>query len=222
MRKTTEKSVEVNVLRHLANCLEQRTGNQITVLSPTQNLELRVGYDDIIHGLPPGWVIALQFKRPEELNDDFARFVLDMRQLDVLIRLFPIHHAFYIFSPFPTHLEFIHAQRNILQRTYAVDVHDFSRHAPRNRVSSMVKVHKRRNEISFSVNRNLHPLNAFDVETFCQSFARHTIGSRTRHFFGDYKEDNYKKYYYEKTRKKSKILKNFHFMHISRRHTTHN
>ena len=36
MRNTTEKSVEVNILRHLANCLEERTHRQITVLSPSK------------------------------------------------------------------------------------------------------------------------------------------------------------------------------------------
>ncbi len=58
--RNTEKSIEVNILRHLANCLEERTRRQTTILSPSQILEESVGCDDILHGLPRGCAIAIQ------------------------------------------------------------------------------------------------------------------------------------------------------------------
>lgn len=219
MRNTTEKSVEVNILRHLANCLEERTHKQITVLSPSQLLEESLGYDDILHGLPRGWVIAIQFKRPKELDSDYARFKIDISQMNVLNRLFPHGNAFYIFSPFPTHLEFIREQSRILQRSYAVDANTLSSFLYTGKTRT-IRVHKSRNEILFSGNRLARITHRpFDVESFCRRFANHKIGSKTRSLFGkgnlsDFKENDYP--YYKKFIKKHHLkLKDVFYMYIS-------
>jgi len=219
MRNTTEKSVEVNILRHLANCLERETHRQITVLSPSQLLEESIGYDDILHGLPRGWVIAIQFKRPKELSPDYARFKINISQMNVLCRLFPTNNAFYIFSPFPTHLEFIHAQPRILKRSYAVDAHILNRFLP-DGVIRTIRVHKSKNEILFSGNRLAKIThNPPNVESFCRRFASHKIGSKTGSPFGkgdfpDFKE-NYP--YYKKSFKKYHLkLKDVFYMHMTK------
>jgi len=212
MRNTTEKSVEVNILRHLANCLEERTRRQITVLSPSQLLEESIGYDDILHGLPRGWVIAIQFKRPEEFNRDFAKFKINVRQLNILHRLFPPENAFYFLSPFPTHLEFIHEQPRILQRSYAVDAH-LMHHIITTRLPSVqtrtIRVHKFRNEVLFSGNRRRRLIHTpFDIEWFCRRFANNKIGINTRTSprtkkFPDFTKSDFP--YYDKSFKKYEI-----------------
>ena len=61
-------SLETNVLRYLANCIEREMGGlaegTVEMASPTQNEEARMGYDSQV-GLPDGRYVLLQFKRPQ-------------------------------------------------------------------------------------------------------------------------------------------------------------
>ena len=63
----SEMSLETNVLRYLANCLERsRRGpaeGVVEMASPTQNEEAHMGYDSQVK-LPDGRYVLLQFKRP--------------------------------------------------------------------------------------------------------------------------------------------------------------
>lgn len=166
MRKTTEKSLEINVLRHLVNCLEQKTGNKITVIAPTQKLEERLGYDEIIQGLPKGLVIALQFKRPDQ-ETGFVKFRLNVPQMKTMHRLFPKNCAFYVFPLFPTHLELINEYDQVLNKSLAIDVRNVSSVVVKNKKSSVVKFFQNRN-MRVLDNRERHNLESFfPLSDFC-------------------------------------------------------
>jgi len=122
--KTSEKTVEVNVLHDLATCLEENNF-KITIIAPTQNEELDFGFDEIFSNLPSGRILALQFKRPEERNDTEANFHISIPQLRTLRHNFPNRNeAFYLFSPFPTIDQFRNARQNLLESSSIVEIHD--------------------------------------------------------------------------------------------------
>lgn len=121
--KTSEKTIEVNVLHDLATCLEENF--KITIIAPTQNEESKLGYDEIFSNLPSGRILALQFKRPEERNESEANFHISIPQLDTLRRNFRNkNEAFYLFSPFPTIDQFKNARKNLLESSSIVEIHD--------------------------------------------------------------------------------------------------
>jgi hypothetical protein len=122
--KTSEKTVEVNVLHDLATCLEENNF-KITIVAPTQNEELDLGFDEIFSNLPSGRILALQFKRPEERNDTETNFHISIPQLRTLRHNFPNRNeAFYLFSPFPTIDQFRNARQNLLESSSIVEIHD--------------------------------------------------------------------------------------------------
>jgi hypothetical protein len=122
--KTSEKTVEINVLHDLATCLEENNF-KITIVAPTQNEELDLGFDEIFSNLPSGRVLALQFKRPEERSDTEANFHISIPQLRTLRHNFPNRNeAFYLFSPFPTIDQFRNARQNLLESSSIVEIHD--------------------------------------------------------------------------------------------------
>ena len=121
--KTSEKTVEVNVLHDLANCLEENY--KITIIAPTQNEELDFGFDELFSNLPSGRILALQFKRPEERNNSEANFHISMPQLRTLKANFPNRNeAFHLFSPFPTIDQFRNTRQNLLESSSIVEIHD--------------------------------------------------------------------------------------------------
>ena len=179
MRKTTEKSIEINVLRKLVNCLEKKLKKQITVLAPSQRLEHNVGYDELLYGLPDGMVIVFQFKRPTEpraLRPSSTDFVVNVPQMHQLHILFPHGCAFYIFSPFPTHLNLINEYDDILDSSIAVDVHSIAVAArsltpPLSHRRKFITVrHDGRGLkiLNYSHSLNLNPI--FPVSVFCSEF----------------------------------------------------
>ena len=179
MRNTTEKSIEVNVLRRLVNWLEIRLNEKITVLSPTQQLEFDVGYDDFLQGLPDGMIIALQFKRPEE-NGDMVDFTLNVPQMTKMDELFPTNCAFYVFSPFPTHLELISNYDNLLDDSMAIDVHDISNIVVTNSATSTVRFHPN-NSRQISDNGQFHDLDRlFPVSDFCPRLKSKNVGKNSK------------------------------------------
>ncbi len=120
--KTSEKTVEVNVLHDLATCLERR-GFRVTIVAPTQREERRFGFDDIFDDLPSGHIIALQFKRPEVASATHAKFKIDFDQLRVLRHNFVNRdEAFYVFCPYPTIAEFRRMRQDLLNQTTIVDI----------------------------------------------------------------------------------------------------
>ena len=82
----SEMSLEVNVLRYLANCLECEAGleeGSIAMASPTQNEEAHMGYDSQVE-LPDGRYVLLQFKRPLPGRPDFS-FGVPSAQVSLLL-----------------------------------------------------------------------------------------------------------------------------------------
>jgi len=146
LRDTSEKTVEINTLSDLTYLLESRTGQKVTIISPTQAEENRLGFDEIIEGLPPGQVVALQFKRPRQLllPQDAIRFIIDTRQLQQLLLAFSPNQAFYILIPFPKVRDLISFRPRLLDLAVAIDVYDFPNSRKTSQKTRTIRLHKQR------------------------------------------------------------------------------
>ena len=121
----SEMSLETNILRYLANCLERRHGlaeGAVVPVSPTQHEEHALGFDAMV-GLPRGRYAVLQFKRPEKADHGGARFKMDDRQALTLLR-YPRGSAFYVLPPVRTNGEMAGLGRCLLHRARIVDAWD--------------------------------------------------------------------------------------------------
>jgi len=126
LRRSSERTVEFNVLNEMAAYLWSVFGLTLTVISPTQAEEDRLGFDDIMEGLPLGQLIAVQFKRPKEMKrpKNAVRFTLDTLQLNCLASNFSRHQAYVFLAPFPTNQQVVRYRRRLLTMTVALDVFD--------------------------------------------------------------------------------------------------
>ena len=126
LTETSEKTVEINVLSDFTNLIESLCGKRITIISPTAKDEKDLGFDEIIEDLPPGRVIAFQFKRPFLMKSrpDYVRFVINTRQLQNLLKNFYPNEAYYVFAPYPQSRDIAINRRTLLHGTKAVDVYD--------------------------------------------------------------------------------------------------
>lgn len=194
---TSEKTVEVNVLHELANCIERATGRQVTIVSPTPFQENFLGYDDMLEGLGPGTIIALQFKRPFTKDPDHANFIISRDQYLTLSDLFDVNQAFYVFAPFPTIGEFIRIRPNLLQSTIIVDVTNTD-------LQNMLGAHKRMiriiktpiPEVRIIDRPTYHLINGYaTANSLCPSSSRVGIGRHSSKFI------NKDKFYLEKENK---------------------
>ena len=122
----SEMSLETNILRYLANCLERRhdlAEGAVVPVSPTQPEEHSLGFDAAV-GLPEGRYALLQFKRPDErAGRGGARFKMDGRQALTLLQ-YPRGSAFYVLPPVRTNLEMAEYGRCLLHRALIVDAWD--------------------------------------------------------------------------------------------------
>lgn len=120
--KTSEKTIEVNILHDLCKCLESK-GKRVTIISPTQREENKLGFDDMFEGLPAGRVLALQFKRPSGKDSSQVKFHIPKYQLGTLLRHFSnIAEAYYVFSPFPKVNEISNHRDSFLSESYILDI----------------------------------------------------------------------------------------------------
>lgn len=119
--ETSEKTIEFNVLNELAAYLWSKFGLTLTVISPTQAEEDKLGFDDVIEGLPPGQVLAVQFKRPKEMirPKDAVRFTLDTSQLNRLATNFSRNQAYVFLAPLPKNEQVVKLRRRLLTVTLA-------------------------------------------------------------------------------------------------------
>ena len=128
MRTISEKTIEINILRHLANCIENRSpGSNVGVIAPTQNQEKNLGFDAILGSTKDQQVIAIQFKRPKmNTHSKHVKFKIDVEQQNVFTRYrSSILHKFYILSPFVSHNEFIKKTgEQLLRESSAIHVCD--------------------------------------------------------------------------------------------------
>ena len=121
----SEMSLETNILRYLANCLERRHGlaeGAVVPVSPTQHEEQALGFDAAV-GLPQGRYVVLQFKRPEKAGHGRARFRIGGEQALTLLR-YPRGSAFYVLPPVRTNGEMAGLGRCLLRRACMVDAWD--------------------------------------------------------------------------------------------------
>lgn len=122
--RTTEKTIETNYLSELSRALSSQF--VVTIIGPSRAKESDVGFDAIMAGLPPGYVLALQFKKPSIRKDGYPRFTLDVSQLQVLLDRFSRNEAFFVLAPFTRTTGFIIAHRNgdFVRETALVDIFD--------------------------------------------------------------------------------------------------
>ena len=121
----SEMSLETNILRYLANCLERRHGlaeGAVVPVSPTQAEEHALGFDASVC-LPQGRYVALQFKRPEKAGHGRARFRIGGEQALRLLQ-YPRGSAFYVLPPVRTNGEMAGLGRCLLRRACMVDAWD--------------------------------------------------------------------------------------------------
>lgn len=120
----SEMSLEVNILRHLANCLELRGGlapGSVTMTSPTQNDEDDLGYDAVV-GQPNGRYALLQFKRPDPDTATLS-FRIPARQVYTL-SWWPPRSAFFVLPAVKKNRDLWAAGPSLLGMSRIVDVWD--------------------------------------------------------------------------------------------------
>lgn len=122
--KLSEKTIEVNYLAELYNRVS--TFLPFTIISPSRTIENRVGFDAMLSNLPPGQIFVIQFKGQTERNDGYARFKINVPQLQVLLNRFQPRQAFYVLLPFTQTGQFITAHQNgtFLGQTILLDIYD--------------------------------------------------------------------------------------------------
>ena len=118
-------SLETNVLRYLANCLERsRRGpaeGVVEMASPTQNEEAHMGYDSQVK-LPDGRYVLLQFKRPLPGRPP-ASFEVPSGQVAALLGPHA-HSSFFVLPAVETNSDMWRARAALLGRTLIVDAWD--------------------------------------------------------------------------------------------------
>ena len=120
----SEMSLETNVLRYLANCLECRAGleeGSVEMASPTQNEEAHMGYDSQVK-LPDGRYVLLQFKRPLPCRPNFS-FGVPSAQVSLLLGP-ETDSSFFALPAVGTNDEMWGAKTALLGRTAIVDAWD--------------------------------------------------------------------------------------------------
>ena len=122
----SEMSLETNILRYLANCLERRhdlAEGAVVPVSPTQHEERTLGFDAAV-GLAPGRYAVLQFKRPAAWTGrGTVPFKIGDRQALTLLR-YPRGSAFYVLPPVCTNGEMAGLGRCLLHKARMVDAWD--------------------------------------------------------------------------------------------------
>ena len=120
----SETSLEVNVLRYLANCIERKAclkEGSVAMASPTQNEEAHMGYDSQVE-LPDGRYVLLQFKRPLPCR---PRFSFGVPSAQVSLLLGPeTASSFFVLPAVGTNAEMWGAKASLLGRTLIVDAWD--------------------------------------------------------------------------------------------------
>jgi hypothetical protein len=143
---TSERTIEANVLADIVYFIQHNFARRVTVISPTQNQEVVLGFDASFEGLPAGRVLCLQFKRPHAYhsgeNADFARFYIDTNQQQTLLGNFGPGEAYYVFVPLPEVREVVANRANLLQIGVALDIYGVPNPGKTSQKSRTVKVAK--------------------------------------------------------------------------------
>jgi hypothetical protein len=126
LRETSEKTTEINTLSDVTSFIEKTSKRKVTIIAPTQNEEMKLGFDEIIEDLPSGRLVAFQFKRPYFTPSipTCSRFYLDTQQLQKLLGNFFPREAYYVFVPYPFNSDFVRNRQRLLYDAIAVDAYD--------------------------------------------------------------------------------------------------
>lgn len=210
IHETSERTIENNVLIDLSNWIRFHLHRQVTIISPTQRQERFFGFDDIIEGLPPGITVALQFKRPYPYDSrrlsNFAKFIIDTSQLQILLGHFNTREAYYVFVPFPTTNEVISNRSNLLNAGVIVDVHDVPNATKTTQRTRVVRVPKSSLTPSITIAdpRKFEEANSKSLKQWCNSL-------ENKNFFKGIS-------YARDRRKKPLKIRNIYYLHISSEH----
>ena len=121
----SEAGLEVNILRYLAACIEERRRlpeGGVAITLPTQREERRLGFDAATD-LSPGRYAVLQFKRPCKPKGGAASFKLQTDQFCTLLR-YPPASAFYVLPVVKTNRDMWDVRAGLLDRACLVDAWD--------------------------------------------------------------------------------------------------
>ncbi len=207
IHKTSEKTIENNILADITNWIRSHLSRQVTIISPTQRQERGLGFDDLIEGLPPGLTVALQFKRPYSYDSsrysNFAKFIIDTSQLQILLSRFNPAEAYYVFVPLPTTHEVIVNRSNLLNIGVALDVYDVPNRTKTGQRTRVVRVTKSAlvPSVQIADPRKFESAKAGTLKDWCYSLENRDFfkkGIRSR----------------DKDRKPSRI-RDIYFIHIS-------
>ena len=128
MNRISEKTIEVNLLRHLANCIEKKlSGSKVKIICPTPNQEKNLGFDSVLSIKKSSRVIAIQFKRPKmNSKENYVKFSINVdQQITFLNHRSSVPCKFYILSPFVNHTQFISkTPKQLLENSRAIYLQD--------------------------------------------------------------------------------------------------
>ncbi len=127
--RISEKTLELNIcaevlqyIRHVPGC------SQSFWIGMKQDQEARLGLDELIHNVPAGMHLALQFKAPnsEPQNQVPYRFTINDRQNRNLMRLASIRPdaAYYVFPHYNSFTKMRTDSPALLQDTWLLKVYD--------------------------------------------------------------------------------------------------
>jgi len=120
----SENTVTFNLLHDIIERLQRKHGGLLTVIAPTPRQESIYGFDAVIQDLPPGVVLAFQFKRPVIHRTYSASFTVRRDQCNKLARWFLPRQACYAFAPYPLIQGFLNNRNIILDHTTFADPHN--------------------------------------------------------------------------------------------------
>lgn len=124
--ETSEKTTEINTLSDLTVLIENLSSGKVTIVSPTTRDERKLGFDELIEDLPPGRLLALQFKRPLSMRrPNCVRFLVNTVQMQALLGNFLPRQVYYVFVPYPINSDVIQNRRSLLKDAIGVDVYNF-------------------------------------------------------------------------------------------------
>lgn len=139
----SERTIEINILNELASFLYSRFNLTITAISPTQNEENTLCFDDVLEGLPPGRVIAIQFKRPHLMQrpPNVVKFIASTRQLSRLSQAFQPNEAFLFLTPITTNQALVNNRLSLLRLSVAVDIQTIPNVGKRTQETRTIRVY---------------------------------------------------------------------------------
>jgi len=208
--ETSEKTIENNVLADFSNWIHFHLHRQVTIISPTQRQEKSIGFDDIIEGLPAGLIVAFQFKRPYSYSStrysNFAKFIMNTSQLQILLSHFNPTEAYYVFVPLPTTREVIMNRSNLLNIAKCLDVYDIPNRTKTSQHTRVVRVAKSSlfPSVEIADPRKFESANAKSLKDWCFSLQNKDFIKKPDERVDEYREPI--------------RMRDIYFIHISAEH----